>query len=306
MYMSADAIHNKVAVDEQLLKDMILKDMSADKISQVTVDEQLLRAVRNYNIPGYGGMPYEDGVDISASAVFGRVFYCDNLFTSPERKLPGYCGGYPASERLTNIHNNIYSNPDMITKMINEKANGTIRSIIDTNGDGYCSKEEIQAFDKKWDLAGTFNPNIYNLFAYTKKAIIPQTLFADTKYSCDVTCDKSADDIVGKSIITESDFVKLAMAGGKDDSISKETFDKFNFDSNGDGIIDENEYKIGMQKVDEYLSKQGIDDISLESPRKCDRGTDECNMSNNYKEHNNDTAMTAIPNRQETINKSTI
>ena len=275
--------------------------------NNVAVDSRLLDVVMDYNMPGCGGMPYESGVKTSAEAVFGHNFYHDDMFISPYHKDSDYCGGYPYSERLTNIHNMIYSNPNRITEMINEKASETIRSIIDTNGDGYCSNEEIQAFDKKWDLAGTFNPNIYNLFAYTKKAIIPQTLFADrhSKYF-DTKCDKSADDIVGKSIITESDFVKLAMAGGKDDSISKETFDKFNFDSNGDGIIDDNEYKIGMQKVDEYLSKQGIDDINLESPRKCDRGTDECNMSNNHKECNNETATTIMPDGREINDKSTI
>ena len=61
-----------------------------------------------------------------------------------------------------------------------------------------------------------------------------------------------------------------------------------------------------MQKVDEYLSKQGIDDINLESPRKCDRGTDECNMSNNHKECNNETATTIMPDGREINDKSTI
>ena len=281
--------------------------MSRYNPNNAAVDSRLLDVVREYNMPDYGGMPYESGVKTSAEAVFGHNFYHDDMFISPYRKDPAYCGGYPYSERLTNIHNMIYYNPNRITEMINEKASETIRSIIDTNGDCYCSNEEIQAFDKKWDFAGTFNPNIFNLFAYTKKAIIPQSLFADRHAEYLYTiCDKSADDIVGKSIITENDFKDLAGVVGKGDSISKNIFDVFDFDANGDGIIDENEYKIGMQKVDEYLSKQGIDDINLESPRKCDRGTDEYNVSNNNKECNNETATTITPDGQDINDKSTI
>ena len=202
--------------------------------------------------------------------------------------------------------------------MINEKASETIRSIIDTNGDGYCSNEEIQAFDKKWDLAGTFNPNIYNLFAYTKKAIIPQTLFANRNCAdrkcLYATCDKSADDIVGKSIITENDFKDLAGVVGKGDSISKNIFDVFDFDANGDGIIDENEYKIGMQKVHNHLrfverfaeQIKHLDLSQLPHPRDEEEVEPIIMASHKNKECNNETATTIMPDGREINDKSTI
>ena len=58
---------------------------------------------------------------------------------------------------------------------------------------------------------------------------------------------------------SESDFNKLDVAGNDCEEkgvIGKDVFDKFEFDKNGDHVIDKDEYAEGMQKVDKYLKER--------------------------------------------------
>ena len=81
-----------------------------------------------------------------------------------------------------------------------------------------------------------------------------------------------------------SDFRKLDVAfdGAEDGLISKDVFDKFEFDKNDDHVIDKDEYAEGMQRVDEYLKEKA-------------------DMMNNVlgdKECNNEGAKTNLPKQE--------
>ena len=70
-----------------------------------------------------------------------------------------------------------------------------------------------------------------------------------------------------KSIITDNDFDLLDKADGTVDGfISNDTFAKFGFDKNGDGIIDQDEYKEGMNCVKEAVANMSHNDADPKTP----------------------------------------
>lgn len=60
--------------------------------------------------------------------------------------------------------------------------------------------------------------------------------------------------VVGRSIITKNDFDILDAADGKKDGIiHKDVFERFDFDTNKDGVVEYDEYQAGMKRVAETL-----------------------------------------------------
>ena len=160
-----------------------------------------------------------------------------------------------------------------------------LRGKIDVNCDGILSQNEISNYFDKFAVKGYSVPHynndpdnpsfsfsqsedtgkishfdMENIYALKNNAIIQDALF--TKYNGDGSFDTNAklsyDEIKDKSIISESDFRKLDVAfdGAEDGLISKDVFDKFEFDKNDDHVIDKDEYAEGMQRVDEYLEER--------------------------------------------------
>ena len=186
-----------------------------------------------------------------------------------------------------------------------------LRAKINTDSDDKLSTDEIQNYFDKFAFKGHIiphykndpvNPSFYfsqsedtgkishfdmeNIYALKNNAIIQDALF--TKYNGDGSFDTNAklsyDDIKDKSIISESDFRKLDVAfdGAEDGLISKDVFDKFKFDKNGDHVIDKDEYAEGMQRVDEYLKERA----------------DTMNNVLGNKECNNEGAKTNLPKQE--------
>ena len=166
--------------------------------------------------------------------------------------------------------------------------NNALRRKMDTNGDNFVSKEEINNYYDKFRVSGYEYGNsvikrpdgtitiggyqsedtgkishfdIENIGALANNSIIQDALF--TKYNGDGSFDTNAElsynDIKDKSIISESDFRKLDIAfdGAEDGLISKDVFKEFNFDKNNDHIIDEKEYAEGMDRVNKFLEERG-------------------------------------------------
>lgn len=161
-----------------------------------------------------------------------------------------------------------------------------LRAKINTDGDDKLSTDEIQNYFDKFAVKGYSVPHynnnpanpsfsfsqsedtgkishfdMENIYALKNNAIIKDALF--TKYNGDGSFDTNAklsyDEIKDKSIISESDFHKLDVAGNdcvEKGVIGKDVFDKFEFDKNGDHVIDKDEYAEGMQKVDKYLKER--------------------------------------------------
>jgi hypothetical protein len=187
-----------------------------------------------------------------------------------------------------------------------------LRGKMDINGDGVLSKDEISNYFDKFAVKGYSVPNynndsvnpsfsfsqsedtgkishfdMENIYALKNNAIIQDALF--TKYNGDGSFDTNAklsyDDIKDKSIISESDFRKLDTVSNdylEKGFIGKDVFDRFNFDKNGDHVIDKDEYAEGMQRVDEYLKGKA-------------------DMMNNVlgdKECNNEGAKTNLPKQE--------
>ena len=145
----------------------------------------------------------------------------------------------------------------------------SLRQIADTDQDGKLSIDEVKDFFNNFTngtnkLSGS---QLDNLFALQNNAIDVDSLF-----DADGRRGKSLhyDDVVGKSIIMGEDFHKLDIADGKEDGIiQKDTFEKFDFDPNKDGIIDRDEYQAGMQRIK----------ASLQNNMECDNGKSGNNLS---------------------------
>ena len=134
-----------------------------------------------------------------------------------------------------------------------------LRAKINTDSDDKLSTDEIQNYFDKFAVNGKISHfDMENIYALKNGAKIPHALF--TKYNdtggiyTDV--ELSFKDIADKSIISESDFHKLDAVShdcSEKGVIGNDVFDKFEFDKNGDHVIDKDEYAEGMQRVDEYL-----------------------------------------------------
>ena len=186
-----------------------------------------------------------------------------------------------------------------------------LRAKINTDGDNKLSMDEMQKYFDKIAVKGYSIPHynnnpanpsfsfsqsedtgkishfdMENIYALKNNAIIKDALFA--KYNGDGSFDTNAklsyDEIKDKSIISESDFHKLDVAGNdcvEKGVIGKDVFDKFEFDKNGDHVIDKDGYAEGMQKVDKYLKERA----------------DTINNALNDKECNNEGAKTHLPKK---------
>ena len=190
-----------------------------------------------------------------------------------------------------------------------------LRGKIDVNGDGILSQNEISDYFDKFAVKGYSIPHynndpykpsfsfsqsedtgkishfdMENIYALKNNAIIKDALF--TKYNGDGSFNTdvklSYDDIKDKSIISESDFHKLDVASHdclEKGFIDKGVFDQFEFDKNGDHVIDNDEYAEGMQRVDKYLQErsEAIDNALSKSPEQegqsYDAGAKLCNNS---------------------------
>ena len=204
-------------------------------------------------------------------------------------------------------------NQQMVDHMNETLANNNpLRGKIDVNGDGILSQNEISDYFDKFAVKGysiphynndPVNPSfsfsqsedtgkishfdMENIYALKNNAIIQDALF--TKYNGDGSFDTdvklSYDDIKDKSIISESDFHKLDVASHdclEKGFIDKGVFDRFEFDKNGDHVIDKDEYVEGMQRVDEYLKERA----------------DTMNNVLGNKECNNEGAKTNLPKQE--------
>ena len=152
---------------------------------------------------------------------------------------------------------------EMVDYMNKElKQDNLLRKLIDVNHDGDLSKDEIQDyFDKfrKYETGISVN-DLTNIFAVKNNAIVQDSLFGDKE-------EIGYRDIKGNSIITDNDFDLLDKADGTVDGIiSKDTFAKFGFDKNGDGIIDQDEYKEGMSRVKEAVANMSHNDADPKTP----------------------------------------
>lgn len=86
-----------------------------------------------------------------------------------------------------------------------------------------------------------------NLFCLKNNALCLDSLFDGEECI-------NENDVVGKSIIIGEDFHKLDIADGKEDGIiQKDTFEKFDFDTNKDCVVEYDEYQAGMKRVAETL-----------------------------------------------------
>ena len=147
---------------------------------------------------------------------------------------------------------------------LNEELAGDnpLRAKMNTDGDDKLSTDEIQNYFDKFAVNGKISHfDMENIYALKNNAIIKDALFA--KYNGDGSFDTNAklsyDEIKDKSIISESDFHKLDAVSHdylEKGVIGKDVFDKFEFDKNGDHVIDKDEYAEGMQKVDKYLKER--------------------------------------------------
>ncbi|MBQ7552143.1 MAG: hypothetical protein IJT15_01685 [Rickettsiales bacterium] len=167
-----------------------------------------------------------------------------------------------------------------------------LRAKINTDSDDRLSTDEIQNYFDKFAVNGKISHfDMENIYALKNNAIIKDALF--TKYNdiggIDTDVKLSYDDIKDKSIISESDFHKLDVVfdGTEDGLISKDVFDKFEFDKNGDHVIDKDEYAEGMQRVDRIFSARSgesmVGDALSKIPKQKDQSynmeTKPCNNS---------------------------
>ena len=126
-----------------------------------------------------------------------------------------------------------------------------LRQCIDADGDKKLSIEEVKDYFHKFtngipELSGN---KLESLFLLKNNAISVESLFGN-KQSLEYN------DVVGKSIISAEDFHKLDLIDGKEDGvIQKDTFDRFNFNANGGGIIDGKAYDEGMQRVTDAIKE---------------------------------------------------
>lgn len=141
---------------------------------------------------------------------------------------------------------------------------------MDTNKDNKLSTNEVMDFFDNF-TNGTnrlMDIELDNLFYLKKNALCLDSLFDGEECI-------NENDVVGKSIIIGEDFHKLDIADGKEDGIiQKDTFEKFDFDTNKDGIIDRDEYQAGMQRIE----------ASLQNNIECDNGKSGNNLSSMQKD----------------------
>ena len=195
-----------------------------------------------------GGLyiPHEE---IAISKTFGDALN-DDRFQDTEF----LCGGNLQHRRLARFHAQLQSDPEGITKLINDKATDALKHLIDTDNSGKCSVEEMQQFDKIW---GNFynqdngSDDISNLYALTKGAIIPKYI---KPYSHNLT----RKDVLGKTIISNDDFSILNKCSitnsiSNNDHIDKMLLELFDTDSNN--IVDHSEYEAGIEKCKNFLSE---------------------------------------------------
>ena len=195
-----------------------------------------------------GGLyiPHEE---IAISKTFGDALN-DDRFQDTEF----LCGGNLQHRRLARFHAQLQSDPEGITKLINDKATDALKHLIDTDNSGKCSVEEMQQFDKIW---GNFynqdngSDDISNLYALTKGAIIPKYI---KPYSHNLT----RKDVLGKTIISNDDFSILNKCSitnsiSNNDHIDKMLLELFDTDRNN--IVDHSEYEAGIEKCKNFLSE---------------------------------------------------
>ena len=254
------------------------------------------------------------GKDIDKSSIV-HLFNRDNHRYDPTagRRLIGVVENTP--DKIAFVDVNV--DRHMVDHMNETLAkDNPLREKIDVNGDGILSHNEISDYFDKFAVKGysiphynndpaepSFSPSfsssqsedtgkishfdMENIYALQNNAIIQDALF--TKYNGDGSFNTNAqlsyDDIKDKSIISESDFRKLDAVShdcSEKGFIDKGVFDQFEFDKNGDHVIDKDEYAEGMQRVDEYLKEKA----------------DALNSVLGNKECNNECATTNLPKQE--------
>ena len=207
---------------------------------------------------------YKKFYDGEYQEVFGKIPSNSEAFRMYGYRKPfGYLADIPDIDK-----NFVNAMNDNLPK------DNALRQIIDTDKDGKLSVNEVEGFFNNFtnDTNKLSGSQLDNLFALKNNAINVDTLFdADGRRGESLHYD----DVVGKSIIIGEDFHKLDIADGKEDGIiQKDTFEKFDFDTNKDGIIDRDEYQAGMQRIE----------ASLQNNMECDNGKSGNNLSSMQKD----------------------
>ena len=261
-----------------IYKDVFGKNITGDNIAYKFDDDEYR------DITGELPSGYKPDISPKSSFIEVKVDKSKVNYKNGNCDDPIYRGG-SYEDRLIkqlgeNEHNNEHNATKSDTEIINYmndtlKLGNPLFDKIDVNKDGHLSGTEIQDYFDRFKHKGTTiyhcHPanwacmyprptyptadtnkisvaDLTNIYALKHNAIITDTLFSENN-------NLSYEDIGYKSIITKDDFDLLDKADGTaDEVISKDTFAKFGFDKNGDGIIDQDEYKEGMSRVKEVVA----------------------------------------------------
>ena len=273
-----------------IYKDVFGKDIAGDNIAYKFDDDKYREIL--FQLPS----GYKPDISPKSSFIEVKVDKSKVNYKNGNYDNPIYHGGshvdWLIKQLGENEHNNEHNATKSDTEIINYmndtlKPSNPLFDKIDINKDGHLSGTEIQDYFDRFKHKGTaiyhnhralwgcMHPmptyptvdtnkisvaDLTNIYALKHNAIITDTLFSENN-------NLSYEDIEYKSIITDNDFDLLDKADGTVDGfISNDTFAKFGFDKNGDGIIDQDEYKEGMNCVKEAVANISHNDADPKTP----------------------------------------
>ena len=269
-----------------IYKDVFGKNITGDDIKYKIDDDR-----QQYEFNGSQPSDYKPDISPKSSFIEVKVDKSKVNYKNGNYDDPRYHGGSDADwliKRLSEHEHNATKSDTEIINYMNDtlKPGNPLFDKIDINKDGHLSGTEIQDYFDMFKHKGTEiyhgDPRMWeciypmptyptadtnkisvadltNIYALKHNAIITDTLFSENN-------NLSYEDIEYKSIIKKDDFDMLDLADGKKDGrIQMETFEKFGFDIDKNGIIDQDEYAEGMDRTKEAIAGMPNDHTASDS-----------------------------------------